>query len=237
MMDFRHKKVILFDLDNTLCATDENSRLAMREAYDELHFERILPPFDEFFSIYFRCNGQLWTQYREGQINREDINQRRFAWPLSLMGVTDVSVVAKLDEVFYKYFLPKHQVMPFAHEMLDYLCPKYRMAILSNGTKSSQAYKMTNCHFESYFEQVILSDDVGCRKPDAAIFDAALRQMNVSRTDALMIGDDFGADMVGAHNANLDSIWYNCRNEQVPADAGFEPNGVVTSLIQLKNML
>lgn len=201
------KKVILIDLDNTLTDTEGNSRTAMRLMYEELGLSAKFPPFDAFWSVYSSCNDKLWARYRDGNLSRERLNELRFSWPMSLMGVEDSELTDRVCEVFYKYFLPMTGTVPGAYELLDYLRPKYRLAVLSNGTKSSQIVKMRNFRFEPYFEKVYLSDDIGYPKPDVRIFQYALNDMGVCPEDVLMIGDDFEGDIVGAANAGIEQVW------------------------------
>ncbi len=60
-----------------------------------------------------------------------------------------------------------------------------------------------------YFEFVISSADYGIRKPDALIFEAALRRMEVPAQRAWFAGDNVGYDIVGACGAGLYPIAYN----------------------------
>lgn len=228
------KKVILLDLDNTLTDTEGNSRSAMLSMYTELELGSCFPPFESFWEVYHSCNDDLWEQYRKGGITRERLNELRFSWPLSLMGVNSVELSKRVNEVFYKYFLPLTGVVPGAYELLDYLSEKYRLAVVSNGTKSSQIVKMKNFHFEDYFEKVYLSDDIGFPKPDVRIFQYVLNDMGVKPEEALMIGDDFESDIIGAVNAGIEQVWLNSQPGQ---SHSIEPSLTISSLTELIGLL
>ena len=60
-----------------------------------------------------------------------------------------------------------------------------------------------------YFEFVISSADYGIRKPDALIFEAALRRMGMERHKAWFAGDNVGYDIIGAQQAGLFPVAYN----------------------------
>lgn len=216
MTNFKNIKVLFWDLDNTIFDTDNCSKVSMKEAYEQLNLQETFPSFEEMFAIYLKCNNQLWTMYRNKEISRSELNERRFVWPLSLIGKHDVSFAALLSDTFYHFFLQKSALVPYAYEVLNSLKTKYRLSIISNGTKSSQIVKMNNCHLNDFFEQVVLSDDVDYRKPDRGIFIAAMKRMNVSAPSALMIGDDFNTDVLGAKNSGMQAIWYNIRKEKIP---------------------
>ncbi|MCQ2193063.1 MAG: YjjG family noncanonical pyrimidine nucleotidase [Paludibacteraceae bacterium] len=229
------KKVVLLDLDNTLTDTEGNSRRAMNMMYDELELSKQFPPFIIFWGVYHDCNEELWSEYRRGEITRDLLNERRFTWPLELMGVNNLELAQHINEVFYKHFLPQDGVMPGTYELLEYLHSKYRLAIVSNGTKSSQLVKMKVFKFEPYFEKMFLSDDIGFPKPDVRIYEHVLREMGVTAEDAIMIGDDFDGDVVGAANAGLEQVWYNPTNQKKTSD--FEPTLMVDNLLSLKKYL
>lgn len=228
------KEVILIDLDNTLTDTEGNSCAAMRSMYNELGLSAQFPPFESFWNVYSTCNDDLWGRYRQGTLSRERLNELRFTWPMALMGVEDETLAARICEVFYKYFLPMTGTVPGAYELLDYLSQKYRLAVLSNGTKSSQIVKMKNSRFEPYFEKVYLSDDIGYPKPDVRIFQYALNDMGVKPESALMIGDDFEGDIVGAANAGIEQVWLHAAgwNGESPA-----PSLTIRTLAELHSVL
>jgi len=69
----------------------------------------------------------------------------------------------------------------------------------------------------SYFEFVISSADYGIRKPDALIFESALRRMGVPRGKAWFAGDNVGYDIIGARDAGLFPVAYNARSP-IPED-------------------
>ena len=51
---------------------------------------------------------------------------------------------------------------------------------------------------------------MGREKPNARIFDAALRALGVEhREHVLMVGDSLPSDIQGGSNAGLDAFWYN----------------------------
>ena len=69
---------------------------------------------------------------------------------------------------------------------------------------------------------MVLSDDCGITKPFRGIYDYALQQCGVDASHAVMIGDEPEADIEGAHNAGLPTIYYNWRKiDPAPGAATF----------------
>ncbi|NLZ95964.1 MAG: HAD-IA family hydrolase, partial [Bacteroidales bacterium] len=119
-------------------------------------------------------------------------------------------------------------------DLLNYLKPKYKMHILSNGFKEVQYKKIENSGLKSYFDKVILSDELGIHKPHVDFFTHALEQANASRSETIMIGDSWDADIVGAYNSNIDQLWLNPEEIQ-PED--FTPTYSVRALGEIKGIL
>ena len=64
------------------------------------------------------------------------------------------------------------------------------------------------------------------------MFMAALDKANTSAIHSIMIGDSFEADILGAKNIGMDTIFYNYRNEKIPDE--FK---IVNSLSEIKSYL
>ena len=88
--------------------------------------------------------------------------------------------------------------------------------------------------YRSNVEKMILSEDACIQKPHKGIFDFALKNTNSRRSETLMIGDSWEADIVGAHNSKIDQLWLN--PEGLPAK-GFTPTYTVRSLEEIKSIL
>jgi putative hydrolase of the HAD superfamily len=71
-------------------------------------------------------------------------------------------------------------------------------------------------------------------KPHVAIFEFAIQKAGASAKDSVMIGDTLDADIEGANNAGMDTIYYN---PAVPADDTIKPTYVIQRLGELKKIL
>ncbi len=85
-----------------------------------------------------------------------------------------------------------------------------------------------------YFEFVVSSADYGIRKPDALIFEAALRRMAVPPHRAWFAGDNVGYDIVGARSAGLFPIAYNAR---APLPDDISPCAVISHWRELSGLV
>lgn len=235
----KHYQVLFIDLDNTLYDFTGNSREAYRAVYSLLDYDRWFDSFEHYYSIYEEYNLQLWALYAEGKITKDKLNAERYAHPLRVMGVRDAEVVgARFWDEAMKRLPLGSRLMPHAREVLEYLRPRYRMYILSNGFTELQSRKMHSAGIEGYFDGVILSEDIGVNKPNPEIFYHALRVAGVGASEALMIGDNLEVDIAGASRVGIDQVYYD-----IAASGGNavslqpSPTYVVTSLLDLKGIL
>jgi HAD superfamily hydrolase (TIGR01662 family) len=100
-----------------------------------------------------------------------------------------------------------------AHEMLRIFQEQgYRLAIISNAADDNDVQTLVdNANIRSYFDLILSSAAVGIRKPNPRIFEIALEMMDVPNSRVAMVGDTLGADILGAQNADIYSIWITRR--------------------------
>lgn len=83
-----------------------------------------------------------------------------------------------------------------------------RLALVSNGNGSRQRRKLATVGLLGTFDSIIISDEVGVRKPDARIYELALNALNVAAECAVFVGDHPQLDIDGARSAGLQTIWF-----------------------------
>lgn len=227
---------LFIDLDNTLYDFSGNSREAYSTVYTLLGYDRWFDSFEHYYTIYEEYNQQQWALYAEGKITKERLNAERYAHPLRVAGVPDADVVGARFWAEAMQRLPLgRRLMPYAREVLEYLCPRYSLYILSNGFTELQARKMQSAGIAHYFDGMVLSEDIGVNKPSPVIFEHALRVAGVSTAEALMIGDNFEVDIEGAQQVGMDQVFYNV--ERLSLSDKRPPTYAIESLLELKDIL
>ena len=227
-------KNLFIDLDDTIYDFSAASRESFHETYDLLHYERYFDSFEQYMQIYEPYNLELWRIYGEGKITKAELNRRRYLHPLETVGVND----PQLAETFCCEALgripTKNKLVDGAIELLEYLKPKYRMHILSNGFKELQSHKMRTSGILHYFDSLILSEDIGINKPRRELFEYALQKSGSQVSDSIMIGDMFDTDIVGAAGIGMEQIYYNPKEKK---GHPFTPTYEVNHLLQIKEIL
>ncbi len=227
-------KNLFFDLDDTIWAFSQNARDTFEEVYDSYNFERYFDSFDHYYTIYQQRNVELWAEYGDGKITKEELNKQRFFFPLQAVGVNDESLAERYSNDFFAIIPTKSTLMPHAKEVLEYLSPKYNLYILSNGFRELQSQKMHSGGVAEYFKKVILSDDLGVLKPWPEIFHFALSATQSELRDSLMIGDSWEADITGANGVGMNQVFYNPAGR---TELPFSPTYQIDDLRDLINLL
>jgi HAD superfamily hydrolase (TIGR01509 family) len=96
------------------------------------------------------------------------------------------------------------ELYPDTMPALKALHGSYRLAVVSNGAE--QAETCLRLGIDSYFDYIIGSQHVGLRKPMPEIFHMALSALGVGSKEAVMVGDDWEADITGAEGVGIKKL-------------------------------
>ena len=230
-MSYKH---LFIDLDDTLWDIHLNGKECLEDIYRDYGYAEFYASFDDYYQVYMPGNHHLWALYRQGKISKEELIVERFLVPVRAFGIDDPAYAKKLSDDFLDRTTRKTRLIDGALELLEYLKPRYRMHILSNGFREVQYKKIENSGLMPYFDKIILSEDAGINKPHPDMFTYALKNTNSRRNQTVMIGDSWDADIVGARNSRIAQIWLNPAGE---APQGFKPTHTVHTLAEIKNIL
>ncbi|HLO45306.1 MAG TPA: YjjG family noncanonical pyrimidine nucleotidase [Leadbetterella sp.] len=212
-MEIRH---LFFDLDHTLWDFEKNSEICIKQIYE--HHRAIFPAeveFDVFFQKFSTINSAMWNQLDLSLITHEYLRTFRFQKVLQALSIEiDESFSLELNQMLLDLLPHQHHLMDDAFDTLEVLAQRgYKMHIISNGYQDIQIKKMKSGGIHHFFDQIITNDIAGARKPEKAIFDFALYKANADVTNSIMIGDNLIADIEGAKNAGLRTIYFNPEND------------------------
>ncbi len=203
-------KHLFFDLDHTLWDFDRNAKETLLELYDRYQLQR-LGAFsaETFIERYTANNHRLWAQYHLGHISKETLRAERFQSTFLSLGVSAQDIPLQFEEEYVRISPTKTNLFENARPVLGYLKEKYQLHIISNGFKETTLTKMEVSDLNPYFQQVIISEDVGVNKPDPVIFEYALDKARALKSESIMIGDSLEADIRGAQSFGLKAIHFN----------------------------
>lgn len=226
---------LLFDLDHTLLDSDASHEAAFRAAMRTLGVEAPADSVQHFE----RINQALWRRVEQGELSPNDVKVRRFAQLLDELSLDGDP--AAMGEEFARGLADHGELYPGAREVLDHVAGRARLALVTNGIGSVQRGRIERLGLADYFAAVVISGEVGASKPGTAIFDLTFEQLAVGRAGSVMIGDNFGSDILGGHNAGIDTVWFNPHGMTTgtanETDAGIAPTHVIASLDELRTLV
>jgi putative hydrolase of the HAD superfamily len=223
-MGWRKRKysLLLFDLDHTLWDLETNAKAAVHDIFTELKLGQQISNFDLFYDTYKVHNQRLWLEYEQGNLKKERLRTLRFHLTLTDFGVNNLEQAAYFGEKYIRLCPTKTALFPDALKTLDYLQPKYQLAIVTNGFAEVQQVKMAACGLDKYFQRLFISEQVGRPKPHPDIFHAAVTAFHASKKSSLMIGDNWHNDIEGAQKYGIDQVFYNPNLLPHPGKPTFE---------------
>ena len=229
-MKIKNIKHIFFDLDHTLWDFDKNSALTFDKIFkiNQVHLDVA-----KFLSIYEPVNLNYWKLYRNSEIDQDQLRYGRLKDTFDAMDIeVEDSLIHLLSEDYITYLTTFNHLFEDTLEILEYLQPKYRLHIITNGFEEAQQKKIAGSNITHYFKTVTNAEMAGVKKPNPLIFQYALKLANATPEESLMIGDNYEADILGALEVGYDAIFFNYRNDDSEAHIK-----QVTQLSELKQYL
>lgn len=99
----------------------------------------------------------------------------------------------------------KFTFFPDVRNTLKELSGRYKTGLISN-TDCFSIKPIFKRDFDSFFDAVVFSCDVGLLKPDRGIFDAILEKLGVGPEETLMVGDNLRDDILSAESLGMKCV-------------------------------
>lgn len=110
------------------------------------------------------------------------------------------------------------------------LATGFQLGIISNAAYSPfLIWTLEHFRVLSLFEEVVVSADVGIRKPSLEIFRTTLDSMRINPSQAIYVGDDFHKDVVPAKQLGLRAVWYRPTGDTSIPKGEATPDAIIVS--------
>lgn len=194
---------ILFDADNTLFDFDAAEHRALNQTLAHYGY----PQDEATRALYLEINRRLWSAFDRGEVGKDRLVTERFsALERALGGSHDP---AEMNTYYLSRLGECADLLPGAEALCRTLANHCTLAIITNGVASAQRGRFGRSPLKEVIPYLFISGEMGCQKPQKVFFDRVLAEMNITDpTRALVVGDSLTADIQGAANAGLDSVWY-----------------------------
>ena len=221
---------IFFDLDHTLWDFEKNSALTFDKILNDNGLNVNL---EDFLKVYVPINFEYWKLYREDRVSKAELRYQRLKRTFDQIGETVTDDMINILAHQYIEHLPSfNHLVPNTVQILEYLSPKYKLHIITNGFQEVQEKKLKGGNIHHYFHHVINSEAAGVKKPHPHIFELALDKAKVTPQNSLMIGDNLEADILGAKAVGMEVLHFNSYGE-----SNHNECPMINNLIEIKSIL
>lgn len=221
--------VVFIDIDDTLLDFTKCANDAIKSACNKFGVPYTTTLVDTFHPI----NLDLWHRLEKKEVTKEKLFDTRFQIVFDKLGIKADGIA--FETAFRENFHESAILVDGAKDLLEYLRSKYKVYVASNASMHQQTNRMKRAELDGYIDGYFVSEEIGFPKPQKEFFDACFKALpDVKPQDVVMIGDSLSADIKGACEYGLKTIWYNHRNEPT---AGVKCDYIVSRLSEIKNIL
>ncbi len=179
----------------------------------------------------------LWPEIEDdwmlGTLPGEQLNDRAWRGTLERCGVHDEVLASLASSAFRE--LERRVVRPYpdvAPCLAALRARDVRLGLVTNGASVLQRDKIRAIGLEHDLDPIVVSSEIGARKPDRAPFDHAVVAGALDPAATWFVGDNLWVDVLGAGRAGLRTVWLNRSGRARPADAPV-PDAEIASLAEL----
>lgn len=209
-------RAVLVDLDDTLFdhrGTCREAIAALRRSRPFLG-ERSLP---ELWREYLQLLEDVWPDVLRGGLTVEQARRERWRrLALSCGRALTAEEAQELSKEYRAEYQRLRRPVPGAVALVRHLSSEVPVVVVSNNETAEQEEKVRFLGIDRFLTGLIVSEAVGVAKPDPRIFRVALSAAGVPAEQAVMVGDSWPNDVLGARAAGIRAVWFNRRRMSLP---------------------
>lgn len=202
-------ELILIDADDTLFDYGKGEETAFEKSclsfgidYEkEIHLE-----------LYKKINSKIWKDFEDKKITADKLKTERFE-----RFFTELSLKISAKEFSDSYLSNLGQadfLLEGAEELSEYLFNNFKLVLVTNGLSKVQRSRIGKSVIARYYENLIISEEVGSPKPENGIFQKCMEIAgHFDKETTLIIGDNLNSDIKGGIDFGIDSCWFNLHNK------------------------
>ncbi|EGR1271024.1 HAD-IA family hydrolase [Vibrio parahaemolyticus] len=234
-------KAIFFDMDETLCGTSQADKAAGQKfaAWIQQTYPQVSDP-QSFLQRYLQgVYKKLNAEFPQLVALLPDENAFRCGLIQTILAEDGIHINAEQAQQAQHYFdsarMGAFTFFPGVKEMLTDLRKHYKLVVITNGPIFSQHPKLKATQMDEWVDHIIVGGEEPEEKPAASIFQKALNLVDIKPEEALHIGDSLAADIAGANNMGILSVWVNATGASNPTE--ITPNFEIRETVELKEIL
>lgn len=227
-------KVVCFDLDDTICDLGEGHQKAKLIIIDKLSSESKKPrdAVARAYDVEWAVIKQNYMEMVSDGLDEQDIREKLINSILDVIGLE--ANAREYARLFGSETLKELNIFPDARAVMDTLGKKYRLTMITNGASIWQRAKIEKLDIQDYFEEIIVSGELGHHKPSKKVFEEMTRRTQIDESEIIYIGNNYLKDVVGAKESGWKSVWVKRDDEERDESV---PDYVISELSELLDFL
>lgn len=207
-------RTVLVDLDDTLFDHRHSALagLAAARARSDALARIEIAELAALHSIHLEATH---ARVLSGELTLEDARTVRFAAIARDCGAPP-DIAAELAGAYRDAYQRERRAVPGAVELLRALRSRARVCVVTNNLVVEQVEKLAHLEMTDLIDVLVISEEAGVAKPDPAIFRIALARCDTPADAAVMLGDSWTADVLGARAAAIRAVWFNRSSRPCP---------------------
>ncbi len=227
MPSLKTPKVIVFDLDDTLCGYWQAAKEGLRKTF-LLHdepgqtVEQMLQLWAEEFTVLsHEISEPLWyPRYCEsGETTRRELMRR----VLVRLGIHDSSKAQAMSDTYYVERHAGLELFPESIEVLEALSRKFRLAMITNGPADIQRQELEKLQISRFFDPILIEGEMKMGKPHPGVMSRLEELAGCRATDVLMVGNSYKHDIAPAISAGWQTVWIRRDTDVAPSSKTGKP--------------
>lgn len=215
-MDIR---AVAFDVNGTLVEilTDDGSEQIFRSAGHFLTYQGVLLRRHEVRDLYFQylkeqqvASPQEHPEFDAVAVWRRIIDENVTGFTMALPAAKLEQMPLFLAEMSRGIARRRLRLYPHVREALNLLRAKeYPLAVVTDAQSAFARAELNKVGLLEYFDPIVVSGDLGYRKPDRRLFQAALDRLGVPAEQTLFVGNDMHRDVYGARQVGMRTVLFD----------------------------
>lgn len=224
---------ILFDIDDTLCATTAFAQRARRNAVSAMVEAGLAAREDDVYAELEEVIAEFSSNY-EHHFDKLLLRLPPSACEHLNRALVVAAGIAAYHDTKFRELAPFPGVVELFRELGD---AGVRLGVITHGLSVKQAEKLVRLKLVPYLDAkaIFISDQIGISKPNPKLYLTALRALNLPASRVMYVGDNPHNDVAPSKLSGMVAVWARMVERHPPG--AVEPDHVITSFAELRQLL
>ena len=234
-------KGIIFDVNGTLIDihTNEWHDDVYRVMSNLLSYQGVELNPEVIKDLFFRiikeqrvASGERQPEFDAIGVFREIVAQHATDFTRALPHEKREQLPRFLAEVHRAASRVRLKLYPGVEETIQQLHAYYALSIVSDAQSAYALPELNAVGLSGYFDPIIVSGDVGYRKPDERLFEAALSAMKLAPAEVVFVGNDLYRDVHGPQKLGIKTVFFKS-SDMTQEKEGVTPDYIIYHFSEL----